>query len=75
MSYTAGNNNDKTITLELYEHTTNDPDCIGCWSGYPRKCGQCDKGLVHGEFNDTDYDDNVYLIYRCDHCGRDYDTS
>lgn len=61
---------------EQPDHDRGDPDCGGCWQGWPRPCGEdgC-KGLVHGAFEDESNDD-VILQFECDWCGsRDGDTA
>lgn len=49
-------------------HTIGDPDCKGCWSGFPVPCEEegCG-GLVHAEFEDESWD-SYWLSYGCDRC-------
>lgn len=56
-----------------YNHEWDNPDCPKCWMYYPRDC-KCG-GLIHAEFFETNFDDDVWLSYWCSKCGEDYEEA
>ncbi len=57
------------MDLNGTEHEDGNEECPECWMGYPERC-KCG-GLIHGEFLETDFEDNVYVYWKCDKCGED----
>lgn len=60
------------VVAEESIHHGGDLQCPECWESYPEPC-RCG-GLIHaaGE-SEEDVDGNMFLVTRCDRCGRSQD--
>ncbi len=51
------------------DHEKGNKECPECWDDECKKCQYCERGLVHTEFGDENYDGDYWLLYECDECG------
>jgi hypothetical protein len=53
-----------------FAHAAEDRRCNECYVNYPMKCA-CG-GLIHAQYVDTTWDDQIQLEFSCDKCGGEY---